>query len=783
MKRIETWCGNKIKFNKELHIATAESRLATNWKNETLALDEFLGRLARHTTGRETHEEYMRLPPSKRAELKDVGGYIGGILKGGRRTSLNVMSRDIVTLDADHAYEGFLNHVEEALGDVNYCVYSTRSHTKKTPRYRVLVFTDRAMGSDEYEAVSRRLAYQIGIDAFDDSTYQPHRLMYWGSNCSDVEYEFYHNDGPFINVDAVLDKYLDWTDASEWPQSSRKNEILRRERKVLGDPRNKKGIIGSFCKIFPISKVIEEFLPDVYKKENDTRYTLIGGTSAKGLVVYDDLHAYSNHATDKAYGKSLNAFDLVRVHKFGHLDEDDKEGVKVDSLVSYKEMMKFVRSLPQIKEESIKDILSSFEDKDDIETKEVHDNYISWMKKLELKGDKILPTFGNVCKIIENDPKFKDLMTYNELSQRYEKGMSGEAWKETDTSQLRIDIEERYRCEFCKNKVTEAVEYRADANPYHPIKNYLEGLVWDGVKRSETMFVDWLGCKDTLYTREVANVLLSACIARVYHPGYKFDTVPVLGGPQDLGKSSFIRLLAKDKYFIELQTYEKQKAVETTSGKWLVELVEMVATNKHEIEEQKAFISATCDKVRRAYARYEVEYKRQFCLIGTTNEIEYLKDSTGNRRFLPLECTKKLPQDDFAKVVDQIWAEAFAYFQITGPNTLLSKEANEIAKIKQKEAAITDDWEGIINEWLLEPADPERYNRDYNPMFPSNRKETRDRVCPREVWIDCLGQKNEPRPIDIKRINAVLNNNPSFKRRSTIRFGTRFGVTGGGYLV
>lgn len=773
-----------LKHNRDLHIATAPSRDSGKWKNEQFKLSEFLHKLSKHSKGIETHAEFLALPKAKQDELKDVGGFVGGLLKGGRRNAHSVSNRDVITLDADYATDGFLELVAEKLQGFNYAIYSTRKHKPAKPRYRVLVFTDRAMFTDEYQAVARKLSFKIGIDLFDDSTYEAHRLMFWGSTCADVDYEFYHNDQPFISVDDLLAEYVDWQDVTQWHQSSRKNKVFDRNIKKLGDPKTKKGKIGAFCRVYDIHSAIASFLSDVYKRESESRYTYIEGTSSNGLVVYDDVHAYSNHSTDPAFSKTLNAFDLVRVHKFGDLDQDTKEETPVTKLPSFDAMQEFIDELKDVKLEMVRsginfddeDITSLFEEVGCVVEHEDDD----WLGKLQTtdKGV-ILTSFLNAAIICANDPKINKIMAYNQLSLRVEKGRTGEMWKSTDSYSIRKYIGKNYNCDFPETKIEQAIEDAASFNSYHPIQVYLESLVWDGVPRVATMLTDWLGVEDNVYTRAVADCFMSACISRVYLPGYKFDTVPVLGGVQGIGKSSFIRLLAKDKYFSELSTYDTQKAVEGTMGKWIIELSELAAGNKHELEEQKAFITSSSSLVRMAYARHPVEFKRQFCLVGTTNENEYLKDSTGNRRFLPVDCTKELDQDGFEKVVDQLWAEAYNDYDMFGSDTLLTGEAALIAKEMQENKRVSDDWKGVIVEWLKDEADTSRYDAKYESDAFHGIKETRERVCIREIWEDCFKMKNEPRPYDNKRIAAILNNLDNLEHKTTMRFGKRFGTQKG----
>jgi len=216
-------------------------------------------------------------------------------------------------------------------------MYSTHSHTPSAPRLRLVIPLKRPVSPDEYQAVSRRIAGDLGIDFFDDTTYEAHRLMYWPSTSKDGEFIFKYLDEEWADPDEILARYPDWKDPSYWPESSQTKAERKKLADKQGDPREKPGIVGAFCRTYTIAQVIEKFLSDVYAPGDDpSRYTYIPGSTAGGLVLYDrDNFAYSYHATDPICGKLCNAFDLVRLHKFGDLDDDAKEGTPVNKLPSY----------------------------------------------------------------------------------------------------------------------------------------------------------------------------------------------------------------------------------------------------------------------------------------------------------------------------------------------------------------------------------------------------------------------------------------------------------------
>ena len=267
---------------------------------------------------------------------------------------------------------------------------------------------------------------------------------------------------------------------------------------------------------------------------------------------------------------------------------------------------------------------------------------------------------------------------------------------------------------------------------------------------------------------------------RVYEPGYKFDHVPVLGGRQGIGKTSFIEIMAHHRWYSELSSFDPKIAMEETQGAWLVELNELGASNKSELEQQKAFISARSTRVRMAYARHAVEHRRQFVLIGTTNETEYLKDSTGNRRWWPVDCgNSEVDLDALNEVVDQIWAEAHDRAIVLGEEPHMSREALEIAGQMQSEKAESDDWDGLIAEWLQTKARTDRYDEGFEDLDANAigaEWESRTRVCVPEIAEDCLGIPSSKLDRRTRlRIARIMDTMSGWEKSKSIRFGSRYG--------
>ena len=782
----------ELKFDKEISIAIGVSRQSKRWKNKTFLISDFIKKLSVTKRTDETIDEYLALPKAEQDEIKDSNGaFVGAMLKGGRRRKGDVANRTCLTMDLDYATPGAIEIIKKELSKISYTLYSTHKNQPNKPRLRLLIWPDRVMAVNEYQAVVRRLADKIGMEFFDTTGFDINRLYYFATTSKDSEYIFYHNDAAFLPVDKVLAAYGDndaWKDVTLWPRSSRETKALDRLLKKQADPLKKKGIVGAFCRVVSIEKALDEHLIDVYKKESADRYTYIEGTSSKGLVVYDKRFVYSNHDSDPAGGQLCNSFDIIRIHKFGHEDDGAKIGTPTHRMPSYLEMSEWARDISEVKADLVKNKMdvdaADFDVFDDAvdgnEEKEDKD----WHAKLQVRNTgEILGTFFNAVVILKNDPKVKDLMRWNEFTVNTESAETGEDWSARDSFRLREYIGGVYGVDFPETKIEQAIENNAYRHAYHPVRDYLEGLMWDGVRRIETLFIDYFGCEDNIYVREVPLCWFSAAVHRVYEPGFKFDSALVIAGAQGIGKTSFIRELGLRKWYGELSSFENKLAVEQMSGKLVMEIAEMSATNKSELEQQKSFLSATHTRDRPPYARRPIDYKRQCVFFASTNRKEYLKDSTGNRRWWPLEAT--VEEVDVKKLkgeVDQIWAEAYMLW-VQSKSVFLSKDAAAIAFMEQENKRESDVWEGIINEWIETDAYNDRYATKEGSFEGMDSKlEMRQRVCIAEIWDDCLKIKRELKRYDSTRIAAILDHNPNWKRHeskdesvSRMRFGMRYG--------
>ena len=776
-----------VQHDGDLLIATGRSRYETAWKNKTMSWAVLLSRLANSVETPETHAEYMKMGKEQQDKIKDIGGFVGGHLREGHRKTGYVTGRQLLTLDLDFPPPDFWDSLMDNLElDSAMAVYSTHKHTEAKPRYRLIMPLDREVTPDKYEAIARKIAEKIGIDYFDDSTFQPTRLMYWPSHSTDVEPFFQYYDAPFLAADEILDEYPDWTDTSYWPESSRMAGTRKKQADKQGDPLTKKGVVGAFCRTYTITQAIAAFLPDVYTETaKPDRYTYAAGSTAAGLVVYDgDLFAFSNHGTDPAGGQLCNAFDLVRIHKFGSLDDDAQDKTGKDR-PSYKAMARFAAEDPGTRMTIVSDRRSSAV----LDFEEPSPDDDTWRAKLEISENGAVKTsITNAVLILENDPALRGIR-YNELSGSIE--VSGKLpwnrpnkyWRDADDAQLYGWVADNYGVQFPENKFTKALTIVTDKRRFNPLRDYIQQLPdWDGFERVDTLLVDYLGAADTPYTRAVTRKTLIGAILRVLEPGCKFDTVLVLDGKPGIGKSTLLRKLG-GQYFsdsLSLADTRDKTAAEKLQGVWIMEIGEMQGTRKADIDVMKGFISRQVDEYRAAYGRVVERHPRTAIICGTTNSTTgFLRDTTGNRRFWPVTVNgggRLSVWDMTEETRSQIWAETKALLD-GGETSYLDAEMEREAAKAQREAIEYDDREGEVLEYLdtLLPADWYSWSLDERVDFFQQRdvltKERqigvmqRTQVCAREIFCECWGRpKNAWKKQDGYEIASIMARLPGWEK-------------------
>jgi len=703
---------------------------------------------------RERHAQYQKASIKEKNRLKGIGGwFLGAHVEDGKRKAENVHSRDIITLDLDNLsveeYESIVKHKNHWVNQFEMMVHTTRSHTPEEPRLRLIFLVDGEVEVEQYEALTRIMAHHVDdrMETVDPVSFRIAQMMYLPTISADQEYKAGKNPGRLVDPIEILESWPhDWRNMSLLPRAEREEAARERQMKAE-NPLEKQGVIGAFCNAYSIEDVISEFLSDAYgdpdPNSTDLRYTYLGGHSQYGAVVYGEgggLFMYSWHGTDPACEQLCNAWDLVRLHKFGMKDEDVEAGTYVESLPSQKEMKKWASKLPQVNAQLAAqriDLEAHFDDLDDLGVDEVAvevdesepDEFESekdeetrallglepldkrklglpdypgqskaiprdknWTQKLEatLQGE-IKPTVANLVKILIHDPRTRGLMAVNKFTGeivvtrtfrcqmkeiktvKLVDNVNGDLWSDYHDAAIKALLSSPngqgnygYGMSVPQQTLSEAVRLAAEQFSFHPVIEHLVNLPeWDGETRLERMWIDYMNTPDTAYYRETAKLTILGAIGRLFAPGIAFDYVPILISKEDRRKSTFVRHLGFGHWGGELTAdfHNQQLAAEQMMGKLFLEMAEITNMKRSDAQSQKAFVSRVEDKVRLAYDRRAVNFRRQNLFIGTTNEYEFLRDDQ-NRRFWPIFMDVEfIDTDRFLENRDQIWAEAMTVYK------------------------------------------------------------------------------------------------------------------------
>lgn len=748
---------------RELAFCLGNSRAALVWHPRKMTMEALWEKLQNPIRTAETAVEYHAMKKSERDAVKDKGGFFAGTLKGSRRKADEVISRSMITLDHDRLKPGCFDAFA-----FKHCaiVYTTHSHIAEAPRARILVPLTRDVTPDEYNAIARYLADGIGMDTVDLCSFKINQLMYWPTASSDGEYICRKYEGGWLDPDVFLAAHPNWQDCSSLPTAQGEKEAVERERKRQADPLSKEGIVGAFCRAYPIQEAMQTFLSDVYEPTTDeNRWGYTKSASIPGVMIYDGKFAYSHHASDLAYGKLCNAYDLVGTHLF------DGDFTRMAEFAAKDEKVRTL-ALKERQERAAEE----FSEEDD------------WKDKLvrQKKSTQLENSLYNIKLIMQNDPYMKNIV-FNQLADGMEiKGEvpwahPGKFWRDADDAQLICYVDDNYGT-FSARNYDIAVAKAVDDRSYHPIREYFAALPpWDGVARVDTLLIDYLGAADNAYTRAVSRKVLCAAYRRIKEPGIKFDYMPVLNGAQGIGKSTFIANLGMDWFSdsLTLSDMNDKTAAEKLQGYWILEIGELAGMKKADLDKVKAFVSRVDDKYRASFGRRVTSHPRQCVFFGTTNsENGYLRDITGNRRYWNIKLSgssKYRPWQMTSELVRQIWAEVMILADV-GEKLYLPPDLEEYAKEEQREAMEHDEREGLVRLYLdtLLPANWDEMDLYQRREFLRGDDTTpvgtdvRVIVSNMEIWCECFSRKKEDlRSIDSYAIAAIMSRLPEWKKQPT----------------
>lgn len=719
-------------------IHTANTCSANVWKPTTVSWPDMEKKLTTTKRTKETMSEYAKMSNDKKKDIKNVGAFVAGELKNDSRKKDNVINRCMLTLDADNNAEGlptkWADFIKEYAGllyktfkDNNnrvesnplaFVIYPTHSDRPDNRRFRVVVPLSRPVIPPEYEVISRYVVNAVGTQYFDSTTHEPNRCFFWPSTPKDGIFDPITGGNSPLNVESVLSvapmieqrKLIEESINGIVPDTGIKNRIGRAQ-----NPREKNGAVGLFCRAYSIEDAIETFLSDVYKYADNGRYTYISGTTHGGLVCYDGLWAYSHHDSDPIGGKLVNAFDIVRLHKFSNMDARAKAETPVNRLPSYTEMVKLAENDNRVKAEKLKQANEDFAgylDGDGLE-----------LLTYDTKG-RIENTRANLETILLNDKTLSaikydlflgaDVITeVNHLSKT--RGVELDDNMLTRATSL---IEKRYGLKKSVNAVQEALQATTPERSFHSVKELIASVEWDGVKRIDTLLIEYLGAVDTPINRAFMRKWMIGAVARATTTDgnpINFQNVLLLIGDGGTGKSQFIWTLAYSGGYhsnsVNFSIRDKE-LIERTHGAFIVELAELSGLSRAEYQDTKDMISTNTDRVRRAYAHKTSVITRKYAFIATTNNETPLRDpSMDNRRWwcVVVKGYTRDWRNELAALVPQLWAEAYQAYKAGESFELDADQKEEVTRMNLEHSNTQDDPILDVVKEYLEKSYPANY--------------------------------------------------------------------------
>lgn len=814
------------------------TNLTKSWKN-------FKNLFRKPDRSSERLKDYLKLPDKEQSHLKGRNGWFYRTqIEGKSRNRKSGLPSDLVTLDFDYATPELLQALIKGkiMPEWEWFLQTSRRHTPENPRFRLFIALAEPVTNELYNAVSRIVASYFDPEMVnvDKVSFRPAQMMYMPTASADSEFVFHENEGELVDWSELLDTFEltrgDWRDVTKLPKCP--NEQLRETAEKMEDPAQKPGIVGDFCRAYDIFEAIAAFeLPyeAVDDGSPDPRFTYMGGTTYNGAIVYDDgKFLYSHHGSDPVADMEVNAFDLVRLHKFGDLDDADEIDKKITQRASWKAMVELCRGDKKFKAEQVKsryDLSAMNEDFEDMpedtsdDFEEAHtddeddeDDFADidlppeahaptpsrsevptddervvglgeghsvftrkkrgkpdkdWMQGLALTQDGFIQSnLPNVTQILDNDMRTRNALALNEHMQEivlirplrvglpfvpdYEvrDQVNGDLWVDGMTAATRTFMEAEngpgkrgYGFKPSDRDMKAGLTNMSRQAAFHPIQQYLNFCAdryganssLSAKSRVESLWTRYLGSPDDSYHRDTALKFMVACVARAFEPGHKFDYSPIMHGAQGVGKSTFVAILAQHWYGeLSADFSNHQKLVEQMQGCWIMELPELSSITRGQIEDVKAFISGTGTKARLAYNARAEKYLRQTCFIGSTNDTEFLIDSTGNRRWWPIEVMiAAIDLEALRAEVDLLWGAAVLMYremraaQPEGylPLFLSDPESRARAEEMQEEVRVETDVDltaaqiFAFTEQMIEPA-------GYDDFSDSSvQRQHRSKVC------------------------------------------------------
>lgn len=735
----------EVKPTTEFDFATAPKRNSITWKQGKITWGKFL--------------EYVATPACE----KEAGNYIFGEIEGERRNKASVVSRCALTLDIDFPDSGFIDRVQNVFDGYAYALHSTFSSTKEKPRYRLIMPLSEKVGPAKYTELCYGVMALLGNTCFDPTTAQHERYMFLPAT-NGKGYVVITRPGKALEIDNAL-----LQGANKFDKAPRESATRRK------DPKTLKGVAGLFCRAYQDwAELIRVFeLP--YEQVSANRFHLNGAKSEAGMapIAENPGFVYSYHANDPAGGRAMNAFDLVRVHKFGHLD-DGKEGVPVTRLPSTKAMNELAASDERVKKLQSAEILKSFSEEINDET-----DSTTWVESLSCnKFGAVENTIQNLDLITSHDPIFKGIVL-NVRGMSMELTPGSYPWRDVrendtqlddyDFSSIMLHLERTYRLRISENQLRHVLRDLVQERKHDFVQEYLEGLEWDGTPRVEFALP---GVEDSPHTRLVARKVLVAAVARTFEPGIKWDNMLMIYGREGIGKSWWIEKMSRG-WYNSLDEIGNKDTLMKMGKSWIVTADEGHSLRAADFNKLKEFLTQRKDEYRAPFAATVSSYPRRSVIWGTTNDPAFLRRQDGNRRFLIVHAKNKVDFDALTdEYINQVWAEAVQLYRdgeklhFTAEETELLNEArapyvqeDPLTGLVQKYADTTvpAGWDDMTLDERLEW----RVNAATN--FAPSGTETINSICALQVWCEVMGRRIGDHSVrDMADIQRVLRTLPGW---------------------
>ena len=720
---------------------------------------------------------------------KNARSYLPGELRGHHRSGDNVIGRSVITLDLDGASaEGFTDLLSY-LNDVAVLWHTTYSHSEQKPSYRVLIPLDSMVPPGVYTRIVREIMRAVPQAAIDAASATPSQIMFTPAAKDASLYEY----GSELNRPLASGSLFQ--SAPDTPGAA---VSLGRVRKK--DPLTLKGVAGEFCRHYQdLDELIKEFELPYERVGSRFRYTHADKSSAPGMSPLPDapLLFFSNHRSDPASGHAQNAFDLVRIHKFGGLDAgyegaiihapstramkdflDGHEGFRQRrATAAYEQVARpAVAGSPLTVSEDYSTLTQEPEPTVEAEADEdPGEGELEWTKKL-LRHEKTLQVedrIENYDLIFAHDPIFKSL--WWNVRGDYEAIMGDDydlrdgsppQVNNADVSGLKDHIERQYQIRrVTRQRVDDLLGRVRRERRIDPVKKYLQSLTWDGIPRLETCLP---GAEDTAYNRMVAKRALLGAVARAFKPGCKVDQSLILYGGQGVGKTTWIERMARG-YTASLGDIQNKDTLISASRSWIMVSDEGHALNNADFNELKDFLTRQRDVYRLPYDRSATEVPRRWVVWGTTNDPMMLRERDGNRRFLIVDVLEQMDFDKYTpEYVDQVWAEAVALYE-DGERPVLSPAEEVLAEQARQSHTMEDNLVATITEALESPVPlawermplPARMqwlqDKSLGAEDKSQPMAPRSFITPAAVWVEVMRKSLPDMSLrDQNRITAAL---------------------------